>query len=108
MDSKTFMIPTMMDKDAKLIETELTQLGGVRSVHTHLPTHSITVTWASTGDLGDDPETAGGTGVHAGLSTGSVLRRGTGTLRGSDCCNSFVALELFVTFVRSIRIHKIG
>ena len=47
MDSKTFLIPTMLDKDAKLIETELTQLGGVRDVHTHLPTHSITVSWAS-------------------------------------------------------------
>ena len=47
MDSKTFMIPSMLDKDAKLIETELTQIGGVRNVHTHLPTHTITVEWAS-------------------------------------------------------------
>ncbi len=47
MDSKTFQIVTMNEKDAKLVESELMQIGGVRNVHTHLPTHSVTVTWAS-------------------------------------------------------------
>jgi len=47
MDSETFQILTMNEKDAKLIETELTQIGGVRNVHMHLPTHSVTVEWAS-------------------------------------------------------------
>jgi hypothetical protein len=43
----TFQILTMNEKDAKLIENELVQIGGVRNVHTHLPTQSVTVTWAS-------------------------------------------------------------
>jgi hypothetical protein len=45
MDSKTFMIPTMTPDDAKLLQTELQQIDGVRDVHIHQPTHSVTVTW---------------------------------------------------------------
>ncbi len=47
MDSKTFMIPTMMSGDGEIIETELGQMAGVRQVLIHQPTHSITVTWAA-------------------------------------------------------------
>ncbi len=47
MDSKTFMIPTMMPADGELIETELEQIAGVRQVLIDQPTHSITVTWAN-------------------------------------------------------------
>lgn len=46
MDSKTFMIPTMMPSDAEIIQTELGQINGVRQVLIDQPTHSITVTWA--------------------------------------------------------------
>lgn len=46
MDSKTFMIPSMMPSDAEIIETEVGQISGVRQVLVDEPTHSITVTWA--------------------------------------------------------------
>jgi hypothetical protein len=47
MDSKTFLIPTMTEADARLVETELEQISGVRDVRIHTPTHSVTVTWAA-------------------------------------------------------------
>ncbi len=47
MDSKTFMIPTMMPTDGEIIETELGQIAGVRQVLIDQPTHSITVTWSA-------------------------------------------------------------
>lgn len=45
MDSKTFLIPAMTADDAPVIQTELQQIDGVRDVHIHQPTHSVTVTW---------------------------------------------------------------
>ena len=46
MNSKTFLIPAMMEEDADIIEAELEQINGVREVSVHQPTHSVTVSWA--------------------------------------------------------------
>ena len=45
MDSKTILIPAMVDDDSKIIESELQQIEGVRSVKVYQPTHSVTVVW---------------------------------------------------------------
>jgi hypothetical protein len=47
MDSKTFLIPSLMEADAKLLQAELEQISGVRDVQIHQPTHSVTVTWTA-------------------------------------------------------------
>lgn len=47
MDSKTFLIPSMMEADARLIQTELEQISGVREVRVHQPTHTVTVVWST-------------------------------------------------------------
>jgi hypothetical protein len=47
MNSKTFMIPTMMEADAEIIQTELEQMAGVREVRIHLSTHTVTVAWSA-------------------------------------------------------------
>lgn len=45
MDSRTFQIPAMTEADMNLIQTELEQIQGVRTVDIHEPTRSVTITW---------------------------------------------------------------
>ena len=47
MDSKTFMIPSMEAEDAEIVETELGQISGVRTVEVHHATHSVTIIWTA-------------------------------------------------------------
>jgi hypothetical protein len=53
MDSSTFQIPTMTEADAELIQAELEQINGVRTVLIHPPTHSVTITWTQPASLND-------------------------------------------------------
>lgn len=46
MDSKTFLIPSMMAGDDEIVQTELGQIAGVREVRVEPATRSVTITWA--------------------------------------------------------------
>jgi len=45
MESITFQIPAMTEADAELVQTELQQIAGVRTVQVHYPTRSVTIVW---------------------------------------------------------------
>lgn len=53
MDSKVFQIPAMTEADANLIQTELEQIQGVRTVEIHEPTRSVTITWVEPASMSD-------------------------------------------------------
>lgn len=53
MDSRTFQIPAMTETDAPLIQTELEQIQGVRTVDIHEPTRSVTITWVEPASMSD-------------------------------------------------------